>query len=464
MDSTLSKYLRNAIKSGKTKQQIQQEVDDGFEQLNTQLMNASKSFGNINIELKNLTASQILLAIGSLITVLGGIIYITINWQQWNFLARIFAILLPMLAVYIAGILMWLSKTYQKQAIAFIITGALLFPLFLVITFKELHILENAAPGAFGFTVSLLSLILYLAQSLYFNSPIWAFISPAAGLFVYYFGLDLLGVEKVFNGVSRAWAFLIPASAYLVLGAYYTKKNLVDRDKYPFMLGAIVAIFSVVSLLANSLSKEETAWLLFLPSFVYFLAATFLEKMAQKANSRILYFISLFAIFLILVRLSITGDLLNFIVNFKPVNELIIGGSILVSGLIYLFLDWGLNYLRKFGYEGAARFSEFFEAVGTLATLGGIFYMSTGGKKIFHETLVLLTSIGFIFGSIPKQSRPFLYIGTLFLIVYIFDIGNEYFQNQVGWPITLFVAGIISMGIGFGIEKVKRKYFTGLKQ
>ena len=51
-------------------------------------------------------------------------------------------------------------------------------------------------------------------------------------------------------------------------------------------------------------------------------------------------------------------------------------------------------------------------------------------------------------------------INRLFLIIYIFDIGGEYFQNQIGWPITLFVAGILSMGVGIGIEVIRRNYFN----
>ena len=86
--------------------------------------------------------------------------------------------------------------------------------------------------------------------------------------------------------------------------------------------------------------------------------------------------------------------------------------------------------------------------------------MSWGGKEPVYEPLLLFSSLGFIFGSIVNKSRQFLYLGTLFLIIYIFDIGAEYFESNVGWPITLFVAGLASMGIGFGIEKLRRKYFT----
>jgi hypothetical protein len=50
-----------------------------------------------NIEVKNLSASQVLLYLGGLIVVIAGIIYIGINWSQWGSVARISAIFLPML-------------------------------------------------------------------------------------------------------------------------------------------------------------------------------------------------------------------------------------------------------------------------------------------------------------------------------------------------------------------------------
>lgn len=94
-----------------------------------------------------------------------------------------------------------------------------------------------------------------------------------------------------------------------------------------------------------------------------------------------------------------------------------------------------------------------------VAILGGLFGLGLDGKKFVYETMLLLGSLGFIFFSIPIKSRTFLYVGTWFLIVYIFGIGGEYFQNQVGWSITLFIAGLLSMSIGFGMEKLRKQYF-----
>lgn len=459
MNNNLVSYLREAIKKGKSKDDVQQEVNASFDKISDQFKNQDKNLLNVNIHVKDLTASQILLAIGGLITILGGIIYITINWQGWDPFTRILAILVPMLIAYSIGTSLWIKKNYQIQSSAFIVTGALLFPLFLTITFKELNILQNAPPYALGFGISIFTIIFYLAQSFYFTFSIWSLISTVTGLVAYYFGINLYFPDLVNQHNFTAWAFMLIGSAYLFLGAYYTKYNLVIRGHYPFLVGTATCIFSIIYLLFGSFSDSKEAWLIFLPAIGFFLSAMYLEQLKQVENSKIVYFISLFTFLLILARLALSGDLTSSFISKDSSSHTGIGSSILIAGIIYLLIKFGLSKIAQFGFSIPQMYAPIFEACGTLGILGGIFHLGTGGKKFFTESLLLLTSLGFIFGSIPVKSRSFLYFGTLFLIVYIFDIGGEYFQNQVGWPITLFIAGLMSMGVGFAMEKFRRQYF-----
>ena len=39
-------------------------------------------------------------------------------------------------------------------------------------------------------------------------------------------------------------------------------------------------------------------------------------------------------------------------------------------------------------------------------------------------------------------------------------MAGEYFKDDVGWPVILFVVGLMSMGISVFIEKIKRKHIT----
>lgn len=426
MNKQLLDFVQKSIQEGYTNEQISSallqqgwsndDISEAFAKIqeiinqktNAPIAPPAPKKSEWNIDFKSLTASQILLYLGGLIVFLAGVIYIGINWKEWNSGARIFAILLPMLVVYGVGIPLWFGGQYRKQSIVFVFTGSLLFPLFLSVFFKELNIFIEPWSNNFGLTVSLLTLGLYLLLSFIFRYPIWSFLCPATGLFVYYYLLKVLGIENLFKKETMAWAFLLPGVLYLFLGYFYENLQKRDYSKYPYFLGVLTIFFS-------------------------------LSRLAMDGS----------------LLKTFTGDVGGYFIR-----QALVGWSTVIVGIIYLALAWFSEKLKNLKLDEAGRYKVFFDLVGTFTILGAIFYLSTDGEKPIYETLLLLSSLGFIFASIPKLSRQFLYIGTLFLVVYIFDIGGEYFQNQVGWPITLFIIGLISMGIGFGIEKLRRQYFT----
>ncbi len=419
-----------------------------------------------DIELKSLSASQILLYLGGLIVVLAGIIYIGINWSEWGSAARIFAILLPMLICYGAGVPIFFSDEHKKQGIVFLVVGSLLFPFFLSVMFKELEMFVEPFNDNFNLTVSLLSFVLYLVSSFIFRFPIWAFLYQSEGLFVYYFFLKLIGIESVFEKPTMAWLFLIPGTAYLFLSLFYDKNEQKDEGYYSYAIGALVLVLSFVSLFGETLTKnkEYIAWLLLICGVVYFLLGIFYEKTNFKKYCRAPYLIGAGIIFFSLLRLAIDGTLLkDFTRSTASYDRDIVGWSNVIVGVIYLVFAYVVEKLKKLQLEEAPKYKEFFNLFGPFLVLGAIFYLGLDGKKPVYETLLLLASLGFIFGSITKLDRQYLISGTLFLIFYIFSIGGEYFQNEVGWPITLFVAGLASMGVSIVIEKIRRKYFAVAK-
>jgi len=420
------------------------------------------------IKLKSLSASQILLSLGGFIVVLAGIIYIGINWSQWDPTVRIFAIFLPMLICYIVGTPMFFSGEHKKQGIVFLVVGSLLFTFSLTILFKELEIFARPFNDNFNLTVSLLSFILYLGSSFIFRSPIWSFLYQVTGLFVYYFFLKLIGVESFFEKTTMSWLFLIPGTAYLFLSLFYDKNEQKNEGYYSHVIGSLVLILSFLYILGDPFSndKEYLPYILLIFGVAYFLLGIFYEKNNFKKYCQAPYFIGAGIVFLSLPQLAIDGTLLkdlDFTGSIVRYVQDIVSWSYVIAGVIFLLIGWGIEKLKNLQLEEALKYKKLFNLFGPLWILGAIFYLGLDGKRPVYETLLLLSSLGFIFGSIPKLSRQFLYIGTLFLVIYIFSIGNEYFQDDVGWPITLFVAGLISMGIGVAIERVRRRYFVTSK-
>ena len=438
-------------------------------------------------KLKKLSVSQVLLFLGGLITVLAGIIYIGINWSQWTPIARILALLLPMLICYSVGTHLFFNNKYKKQGFAFVIVGSLLFPLFLLVTFKELGLFTKPFNEHFALTVSSLTFALYLGLNFIFRSSIWTPLYQVAGLCFYYYLLIVLGIKEDITDPILAWLFLIPGTAGLLLSLYlYEHSKETHKAYYSYVLSIFVLSFSFIYLAVWALDNKSLSWWLLLPGLAYFSFGIWLEKNGTKNTlpyrirsvpsvkglqwiqkyCSLPYLVGTGFIFSAFLGLAINGTLLKTFFPSATFGKDIIGWSAALVGAIYLLIAWLISRLSRppFQLGEGAKYKTFFELVGPLVILTAICDLGSGGNKPVYETLLLLSSLSFIFISIPKRSSLFLYIGTLFLIVYIFSIAGEYFKDDVGWPMILFVVGLTSMGISVLIEKIKRKHITSNKK
>ncbi len=474
MNKSLVDYIKCALLGGRSEKDItssllqknwpEPEVSKAFNFIRTikipQIPSPpKKSDLNIEINIGALSASKLLLFIGGLIMVLAGIIFVSLNWQSWPPLMHVLAIFLPMLFADVGAFSLWKKNSSKSQALLFIITGALLLPLFLIILVNELTMFRGLDLWQTGFLISGLTFAAYLLQSAYFVSPVWTFMSGLTGITSYFFLIRILDLKNKFEGPIEAWAFFIPAGILTLITYLYGKSGLEDRFKIMMALSFLVTVIPTFYLLIFGFYDEPTGWLVFIPLVLYFLLALGFEIQGLKEASLAMYGISLMGFAMASARMGLTGNFMHVFFGTPKSDPAALGGSIVFTGILSLGVFYLLKLLKQTG-STAANFSGFFEILATTEILGGIFQLSLGGKKIFYESLLLFSSLGFIFGSILRQSRAFLYIGSLFLVIYIFDIGSEYFQNEVGWPITLFMAGIMSMAIGLTMEKIRKKYFN----
>lgn len=359
---------------------------------------------DIDLDLKKLSASQVLLYLGGLIVVIAGVIYIAINWSIWNSFLRVLAILVPLAILLGTGIYLWLKANSQKVGLVFLYTGSMLFPLFLVVFLNETKLFSPDSYEMFGLVVSGLSLTLYLIMHFSFKHPAWSFLYSITFLSCWLFLLRVLNMDQNWDYLMTTWSFLIPAGILIALGWWYEYQKQTDYSRFPYLLGNLTAL-AVLSILT--------------------------------------------------VQNELFANLLNFIddPNKKGAH------SMILLGIIYLGLNYLAGSFKSSNFKEILSYQKLYQFVTVLAILSGVFRNSLGAHEPVWETFLLLGSLGFVFGSIPSQSRVYLYGGSLFLMVYIFDIGGEYFQDQVGWPITLFIAGLMCMGAGFGIERLRKKYF-----
>ncbi|MBI2463542.1 hypothetical protein HYV57_01145 [Candidatus Peregrinibacteria bacterium] len=421
----LIEYIQSTLRKGFSRQSVKkalssaewtnQEINDAFFQADEMMMKDSKMTKTLplapkksgwNLDLGTLSASQILLYLGSIIIVIAGFIYVGIHWEYWGPIERILAILIPMLILFAGGSKFWIDKKKEK-AVVTLFTGAILFPLFMSVTLTELKIFAPQETINFNLAISLSSLVFYILLHFIFPFYVWSFLTLIAGTASYYFTLDFFHIDKIYGSEIWGWAFLVLGLIYVFMGMFQEKRK-----------------------------KKEMSTLIYLFGFM----------------------ISFFALW----RLSLNADLIKaFMPNsngYFP-DQVHVGWSFVIVGGIYLLASMAIEKMEKRGWNIIGAYAKILSTVGIFMILGAILYLSSNGKKFFYETLLLIASLGAIFGSIPKSASQFLFAGTFFLIIYIFDIGAEYFKNDVGWPITLFAAGLISMGISFAMETIRKKYF-----
>ena len=126
----------------------------------------------------------------------------------------------------------------------------------------------------------------------------------------------------------------------------------------------------------------------------------------------------------------------------------------LVAGLSYLLIGYGIERSR---YASLAGFLYGFGILGFLGAalgLGGWMPSANPFWELIFPGLALAT----LFVSIPLKRTSFLTFGTLFLMLYILKITQEYFTNGLGWPFALVLAGLILIAVGYLYVYLRRRY------
>lgn len=128
---------------------------------------------------------------------------------------------------------------------------------------------------------------------------------------------------------------------------------------------------------------------------------------------------------------------------------------LLVAGMVYMLLS------RAFSKGELASLQDFPAVFGIIGFMGAA--LALGGWKpaqnVFWELSYPVLVFGALFLSIQLKSKAYLGGGTFFLMAFIMKITWEYFSNNLGWPLTLIIAGLTTMGAGYMSLGLKRKYW-----
>lgn len=127
---------------------------------------------------------------------------------------------------------------------------------------------------------------------------------------------------------------------------------------------------------------------------------------------------------------------------------------VLILGITYILLGY---YFFERNRKFMTNLIYFF---GIIMFLGSSLALQGYSPKvnIFWELIYPFLLVAVFAASIKLQSKVFLIMATIFTFGEILKLTSEYFSKSVGWPISLIVAGLVIMGIGYMSFELNKRF------
>jgi hypothetical protein len=165
---------------------------------------------------------------------------------------------------------------------------------------------------------------------------------------------------------------------------------------------------------------------------------------------------NLFLLFSILFATWLFFALTSYLIGSNPIFERwrFYMYRIVVVSLSYIFLGYHFQQSDKEEFTGFLYGLGIFGFLGAALALGGW----SPNQYYFWELLFPGLVFAVMFLSTRLKSKAFLVFGAVYLMLYILKITSEYFQEGLGWPLSLVIAGLALIGVGYYTFYLNRKY------
>ena len=359
------------------------------------------------VDLSRVTAARIFLFLGAVVIMSAAVFFISINWEEWSGLERFGSILTPMLVCAAAGLLLWFLSQ-RAVAVYFLLTAGLLIPF-----------------------------VLYMA--------VWG---PSAGRPEYYMEQPVLLHWGLSLGVGTV--------------VYLLCRRFLPHPSWSLLAGlgfVLCTAFSIAGLLKAEPEISVHRFAL-IASAIVLLVGLYAERGRHAVDAMLLYLVAWVGLVFSLLALGFSGGMLpDDIVEeyaYSGAGANIHGISTVLAGVVCLGLAYLTRILSGVGFAGLTAYRGILGFFGCGMLLLGALLTGADDELPVYETAFLLLSLAAIFVGQRIRVRSFLYLGTLFVIIYVFSTGFEYFEDEMGWPIILFCAGLVSMVVGFAVDRWSR--------
>jgi serine/threonine protein kinase len=402
------------------------------------------------IESRKLSFSQVCLYLGGWITILGCAVLLS---SEWNHIARIFRPVPAMLSVVLmimTGRYLWI-KNQTRLSVGFLATGCLLLPVAALIMFGHYQLFNPdnyplgsesiakifpgypPAPEETDVSVFYLgNLQLLIAAGLWVGASLFFLRIIRSSIFVIFSILSFLGLLSVLYviagmfEVDNPWNEHVIALRYLYPGIiFFTAGMVLDRlkmTKYAWPLSC-VGLLLIVGCLSFIAQSDTTifgcAWSAKMPAPVWY--GKGVEYLIQGETDQ--------------------AKALSFIIN----------------GLIYLILAW---ICRRQGTRLHRTLGQIFNWLGPLhllVCLRVLDELGSGANQDIYRFMLPAASLAFVFGSVSRQMKSFVFSGLSGLAISVQKFTSEYFEDVFCWPIALILAGFCFMLLSWWVPYLKAK-------
>ncbi len=276
---------------------------------------------------------------------------------------------------------------------------------------------------------------------------------------LYYIGGAIVFIG-IFILVGQHWQELSPVTRIVVtfgsgIAAYAAAVFLLNDERFFGVANAFFLISALLMPLGLNIVFDNAGYHTFISG-------------VQSSISAILLAVYLVSFFVFKKDLFIVFSAIFGTWLFYVFTSFIVGNAVGVESYFkfteYRTLVVGFGYLLLgYFFSGTSRraLTNPFYIFGLLGFLGAM--IALGGwspnQNVFWELVFPGFVFGVIFLSVYLKSRAFLFLGALYLMGYIMKITAEYFTRDLGWPLSLVVAGFGLMAIGYFAFYLNRRYF-----
>ena len=134
--------------------------------------------------------------------------------------------------------------------------------------------------------------------------------------------------------------------------------------------------------------------------------------------------------------------------HFYEYRVLVLGVSLILLG--YYFFQTERKFITNLLY--------FFGLIMFLGAALALQGFHPKNVNVFWQLIYPFLLVVTFAASIKLQSKVFLIMATLFTFAEIVKLTTEYFSKSIGWPISLIIAGLVIMGIGYISFELNKRF------